>query len=880
PNWRVSILLKSIPFPAISLPATGAFVTLSANHLFELSIFKCIMLLSVSLLPNSSSSFATVAFAFPKVHGVFRQSIRFKVHGFLNKPLESNSGPASNQPSVILDSLRVLEWDKLCDSVAAFAGTSLGKEALKEQLGYLNQTFEESLGLLEETNAAVEMNKYGAMVDFNGIDIELVKIAIRVARRGFPVSGTEALNVVALLQFVEMLQANVKAAVKQDAEWYQRFMPLTEMIMELTISRSLVRFIQQLVDEDGSVKDSASSALKQSRDQVRLLERKLYQLMESIIRNGMEEASAMEVSEIDGRWCIRSGFNQRTSFEGLLLSSASGTGSVVEPLSAVSLNDALQQAKASVSKAEADVLLKITQKMQEEIDYIESIFSMMVRLDVINARARYSLAFGGACPDLFLQQEQDSFVATDASLDARTSVALHPTRKKWTVYLPKACHPLLLQKHQQALQKAMKDVKNANAEIRRRKQQGGNITLRKETNVNLQSLEAKVAKLKEEPPVPVDIYVAHNTRVLVITGPNTGGKTICLKTVGLAALMAKSGLYVLASESVKIPWFDFVFADIGDEQSLSQSLSTFSGHLKQISKIRSHSTDMSLVLLDEVGAGTNPLEGAALGMSLLESFAQSGTLLTIATTHHGELKTLKYSNHAFENACMEFDEMKLKPTYRILWGIPGRSNAINIAERLGMPDVIVHKARELYGAASAEINEVILDMERFKQNFHEQVRESQRLLKLTKGLHHKLLIARKNVKEHSINQRFRKEQEISEAAAVARSSIQRRARQYRAISSQPSQKILGSNGHTSTMKSEAKEEKSEISEATPAVYSPSTSRLPVSAKRRKLPNVGDSVHVPSLNKQALVLKVDPSREELLVQAGNMKLKLKLTDVLA
>ncbi|KAJ8554214.1 hypothetical protein K7X08_024892 [Anisodus acutangulus] len=835
------------------------------------------MLLSISLLSNSSASFATVAFTVPKVHSVFRHSIKFKVHAFLNKPLDSNSKPASNQPSVLIDSLRVLEWDKLCDSVASFAGTSLGKKAIKEQLGYLNQTFEDSLGLLEETNAAVEMNKYGAMVDFNGIDIELVKTAIQIARRGFPVSGTEAMNVVALLQFVEMLQSNVKAAIKQDAEWYQRFMPLTEMIMELAISRSLVRFIQQLVDEDGSVKDSASSALKQSRDQVRLLERKLYQLMESIIRNGMEEASSMEVSEIDGRWCIRSGFNQRTSFEGLLLSSASGTGSVVEPLSAVPLNDALQQAKASVSKAEADVLLKITQKMQEEIDYIESIFSVMVRLDVINARARYSLAFGGACPDLFLQQQTDSFVDTDASLKAKTSVTLHPKRSKWTVYLPKAYHPLLLQKHQQALQKAMKDIKNANAEIRRRKQQGETI-LREETNANLQSLEAKVAKLKEEPPVPVDIYVAHNTRVLVITGPNTGGKTICLKTVALAALMAKSGLYVLASEPVKIPWFDFVFADIGDEQSLSQSLSTFSGHLKQISKIRSHSTDMSLVLLDEVGAGTNPLEGAALGMSLLESFAESGSLLTIATTHHGELKTLKYSNHAFENACMEFDEMKLKPTYRILWGIPGRSNAINIAERLGMPDVIVHKARELYGAASAEINEVILDMERFKQNFHEQVRESQHLLKLTKGLHHKLLTARKKVKEHNINQRSRKVQEISEAAAVARSSIQRRARQYRAISSQLSQKILESNGHTSTVKSEAKKEKSETSEATPAVCSASTSRLPVS-ETRKLPNVGDSVHVPSLNKQALVLKVDASREELLVQAGNMKLKLKLTDVL-
>ncbi|PHT53590.1 hypothetical protein CQW23_08052 [Capsicum baccatum] len=138
-------------------------------------------------------------------------------------------------------------------------------------------------------------------------------------------------------------------------------------------------------------------------------------------------------------------------------------------------------------------------------------------------------------------------------------------------------------------------------------------------------------------------------------------------------------------------------------------------------------------------------------------------------------------------------------------------------------------------------------------------------VRLTKDLHHKLLIARKNLKEHNISLRWRKVQEISNAAAVARSSIQRSARQYRAICSQPSQKILETNGHSSTVKCEAKEE-SEISEATPAVSSASTSRLPVSAERRKLPNVGDSVRVPSLNKQALVLKVDPSREELLVQA--------------
>jgi dsDNA-specific endonuclease/ATPase MutS2 len=184
------------------------------------------------------------------------------------------------------------------------------------------------------------------------------------------------------------------------------------------------------------------------------------------------------------------------------------------------------------------------------------------------------------------------------------------------------------------------------------------------------------------------------------------------------------GLYVLATESARIPWFDNIYADIGDEQSLLQSLSTFSGHLKQISEILSHSTSRSLVLLDEVGAGTNPLEGAALGMAILESFAESGSLLTMATTHHGELKTLKYSNSAFENACMEFDDLNLKPTYKILWGVPGRSNAINIADRLGLPCDIIESARELYGSASAEINEVILDMERYKQEYQRLLNES------------------------------------------------------------------------------------------------------------------------------------------------------------
>ncbi|KAL6508271.1 hypothetical protein OROHE_021813 [Orobanche hederae] len=642
----------------------------------------------------------------------------------------------SDQPSVVLDSLRVLQWDQLCDCVASFAGTSLGRRATKEQLWNLNKVYEDSIRLLEETEAAVEMLKYGAMMDFTGVDIALVEIGLKRARNGFPLTGTEAMALATLLQSAEELQLNVKAAMKEDRDWFRRFMPLSELIAELVISQSLIKYILQIVDEDGSIKDSASANLRHARDQVRLIERKLCQLMESMIRNEMKETSTLEICNIEGRWCITSSDDVRPTFEGLLLASGSGVGSLVEPLSAIPLNDELQQARESVAKAEADVLLKIAKKIQMDYNDIEQVFNSMIQIDMINARARYSLSIEGAHPDLYMPQDKDSTISSETSAEDDISSIPQPTRKKWSLYLPRAYHPLLLQQHRHSLQIAMKNLSNANARSQEEKTDWRICKMERRKgfgNIVFGNAVFQVAKLKQALPIPFDIFIAQNTRVLVVTGPNTGGKTICLKTVGLAALMAKSGsLYVLASEPARIPWFDNVLADIGDEQSLSQSLSTFSGHLKQINEIKSLSTSLSLVLLDEVGAGTNPLEGAALGMSLLESFADAGVLLTIATTHHGELKALKYSNDAFENACMEFDEVELKPTYRIIWGVPGRSNAINIAERLGLPVQILDNARELYGAASAEINEVIVDMERFKQDYHKKVHEAQHYLRALK----------------------------------------------------------------------------------------------------------------------------------------------------
>ncbi|XVF10219.1 hypothetical protein REPUB_Repub07fG0163800 [Reevesia pubescens] len=790
----------------------------------------------------------------------------------------SSSIEDRNLPKVKYDSLRVLEWDKLCDSVSTFARTSLGRQATKAQLWSLNQTFEESLSLLQETNAAILMHNHGSFnLDLTSVDLALVESAIKHARRGLPLEANEAMALLSLLQFIEALQLNLKAAIKEDSDWYRKFLPLSAMITELFVNRSISKLIQQVIDEDGSVKDSASSALKKARDQVRTLERKLHQLMDNLIRNETKEASLLEASSTDGRWCIRSGTDQPTSFKGLLLSSGSGLGSIIEPVAAVPLNDELQQARALVAKAEADVLLMVTEKIQMDLEDIENILRSVIRLDMIYARATYSLSYGGTYPNIFLPEDIDGPLMTESYRSKEKTLQASKPKTEWIFYLPKAYHPLLLQQHRQKLRIARKDVRNAASEIRRRQLQGENMAVKGESEIDLSSLEKQVRALEEAPPVPVDFFIAQKTRVPVITGPNTGGKTICLKTIGLAAMMAKSGLHVLSSESAKIPWFDSVFADIGDEQSLSQSLSTFSGHLKQISEIQTQSSSRSLVLLDEVGAGTNPLEGAALGMSLLESFAENGALLTIATTHHGELKTLKYSNDAFENACMEFDEENLKPTYKILWGVPGRSNAINIAERLGVPSIVVDNARELYGAASAEIDEVIIDMETFKQNFQELINESRHYLMLSRGLHERLLLTRKKLKDLGADQRYKKMQELSEAAAIARSTLHKKVQQLRRSAmkqsqlSKASKHTLASNYKHATAV-ETEQQTSNMSSSIQVI------KQPQSEKITELPKVGDTVHVSSLGKRATVLRVDAYKEEIVVQAGNMKLKLKLLDL--
>ncbi|MFN6500907.1 MAG: endonuclease MutS2 [Nostoc sp. DedQUE01] len=699
------------------------------------------------------------------------------------------------------ETLELLEWHRLCHHLSTFAATKLGVIAARHLK--IPDFQAESEQLLKQTKEIYQLeSRLTTGLSFEGI--QDIGDSLERAERSGILTGDELLAIATTLAGAR----NLRRVIDN-----QEDLPiLTDLVADLRTYPELEQEIHRCIDERGQVTDRASQKLGEIRTDLRRLRTQITQKLQNIIQAKSGAVQEQIITQRSDRFVIPVKAPQKDAIPGIVHdTSTSGATLYIEPNSIVPLGNQLRQIIRREQAEEEAIRRALTEQVAAVKPDLERLLAIVTTLDLATARSRYSYWLG-ANPPRFIQPQENEMIT-----------------------LRNLRHPLLVwqQQHEQG-----------------------------------------------QPVVPVDLLISPHIRVVTITGPNTGGKTVTLKTLGLAVLMGKVGLFVPAREPVEIPWFDQVLADIGDEQSLQQSLSTFSGHIRRISRILEaldagdwglgtgneeipnpqspiHNSQ-SLVLLDEVGAGTDPVEGSALAIALLQYLANHAQL-TIATTHFGELKALKYEDERFENASVEFDESTLSPTYRLLWGIPGRSNALTIALRLGLKPEVVEQAKTQVGEATDEVNQVIAGLEAQRRRQETKAAEAQSLLQQAERLYKQVSAKATALEDRESALRASQEVAVQQAIAQAKTEIAqviRRLQQGTPTAQDAQQATKALNGIAQQ-------------------YQPAT---PAKPKPGFMPKVGDRIRVPKLGQTAEVLTAPDADGELSVRFGLMKMTVKLEDV--
>ena len=679
--------------------------------------------------------------------------------------------------------LKTLEFNKVREQVANFCTSSIGKSAVDELIPETN--YETVVELLEEMDEGLAILRVKNNVPMGGIFD--VRPHAKRAQIGGTLSPMELMEISSTIRASRILRNFIEDI---EAEGTIQIPHFVERKEQLPILTGLQHEINDCIDENGSVMDSASTTLRSIRQSLRSEEAKVRGKLESLIRgsNAAKMLSDAIITIRNDRFVIPVKQEYRGHYGGIVHDqSASGATLFIEPDAVVQANNEVQRLKVKEQAEIERILVALSAKVQEVAHDIFVLVGLLGEIDVVLAKGKYGQANKCTMPKM----NKDGYIR-----------------------LVRARHPLL----------------------------------------------------SAEEAVPNTIELGRDYHAIVITGPNTGGKTVTLKTVGLCTLMAQAGLPVPALDGSELAVFESIFADIGDEQSIEQSLSTFSSHMVNIVDILSKFDEKSLVLFDELGAGTDPQEGAALAISILDEVVDYGARV-MATTHYPELKAYGYNRSNVVNASVEFDVETLSPTYRLLIGVPGRSNAFEISTRLGLRKNIIDRAKSFTGTDRHEVESMIASLEESRLRSEREADEAHALLKDAEVVKAEL---EKKLRLYD----ERKDALDKKAKDKARKIIDDAKREAEQIINEL--KDMKKNAALNIKEHELIDAKKRLDEASPK-ENKVLQKAAANRERQQNLQVGDEVKVLSYGQKGTLLE-KVSNNEWVVQIGILKMKLPDTDL--
>jgi DNA mismatch repair protein MutS2 len=700
--------------------------------------------------------------------------------------------------------LRVLEYDKIRERLKGFCDFSASMElalALEP-----TDSYDLALARLAETTEARLL--------FSTNDIGIggardIRPAVDLAARGGVLDPEQLLDIKSTLISCRELKKSLERKTDE-------FPRLSQIAAGLPDPHGIVDAITRILSDRGEVLDSASPKLADLRREIKIAHGRLMSRLQRYLTESASKLQEPIITQRDGRYVIP----LRAEFKGSIKAvvhdqSSSGATLFVEPLPVVELNNELRELELKARDEERRILAEVSAQVGEHAQEFKYGVENLAVLDLIFAKAKYAEELKASEPILRkdeggrMKDERGKVISDQSSVADEQSKIVN---RKSSIQLIHARHPLL----------------------------------------DPQSV------------VPIEVNPKEGTRAIVITGPNTGGKTVSLKTAGLLALMAQSGLHIPAQSGSEIPFFHSVYADIGDEQSIEQSLSTFSGHITNIIRILKHIDSHSLVILDELGAGTDPQEGAALARAILSHLLETGCM-TLVATHYPELKNFAHSTEGVVNASLEFDIKTLRPTYHLTLGLPGRSNALAIATRLGLDGKIVDAARNEVNPESIRADKLLDDI---RKERNRTSRERQKLEKARDRL---------EAQNAELQKRLEKiEDERREVLAKARAEGELEAAVLRSnIDSLKSQLKKAKQPLEAIKSIEEKIEQVEKKVEAPVERQMSNVTNQSSIVHRPL-SLGERVLVGTLNAEGVVTAISESDAE--VQIGSLRVRARMSEL--